>query len=192
MNIGIDVDGVILDTEHLFKTYAEIFDIEVCKSGITNSEGFKVEDRYSWTEEQMDEYIDNFVFDIEKNAPLLPGAKYVIGKLKEMGHKLVVITARGTFFQQEADLAYERLDAEGFEFDKIVVNAEDKLPICQEEKIDIMIDDSPLNVTRLSENGIKCLYLKGLFDKDINNDNVTTVRNWGEVYRHILECGKTE
>ena len=28
MNIGIDIDGVILDTEACFRTYAEIFDVD--------------------------------------------------------------------------------------------------------------------------------------------------------------------
>ena len=29
MNIGIDVDGVIMDTENWFRAYAEIFDLEI-------------------------------------------------------------------------------------------------------------------------------------------------------------------
>lgn len=190
MNIGIDIDGVIQDCERWFRTYAEIFDIDNVGRGVVNPNGVKVQERMGWDKSTFEKYLFSYMHMTMKNAPLMPGCKEVIGRLREMGHRLFVITARGTFTDREVELAEEMLERNGLVFDGIHCKSKDKLVECRQEKIDYMIDDSYTNVLRLSENGIKCLYFREYGSKDIISDDVIDVRNWGEILRFFLKFEK--
>lgn len=187
MNIGIDIDGVILDSESVFRTFAEIYDIENFNKGVVNKDFFKVQDRFAWNEDIINEFMKAYGYNAERYAPLFPGVKEVLQRLKEMGHNLIVITARGLINKYEEQLAFERLEEEKLPLDKIIVHALDKLPVCKKNNIDIMIDDSPHNVKVLSDNGIKCLYMRGINSWDVGSDNVIDVYNWGEILRYFVD-----
>jgi len=187
MNIGIDLDGVIQDTEAYFKTYGELFDIETYNTGISNPNGFRNQDRYAWGPEHIEEFMTKYGYNIEADAPLMPAVRDVMVKLKEMGHNLILITARGSISPLEQDIAMARLEKEKLPLDEIVLGAIKKLPVCLEKKIDYMIDDSPQNVRAISDGGIPCLYLRSAYCEDIQKDNVYTVYNWGEILRFFSE-----
>ena len=187
MNIGIDVDGVIQNTEVYFRAAAEIYDLEHGGFGVKDHDAVKVEKRMNWPAGMFEQFVYDKMFDIMKTAPLMPYAKEVIDWLKSKGHKLFLITARGTFSNVEVDIAKQMVDEYELKFDKVFYNAQDKLVPCVEEKIDYMIDDAVSNVTRLSENGVKCLYFRRNDGKEINHENVTEVLNWGEIYRFFYD-----
>ena len=64
MKIGIDLDGVVIDSETTFRTYEEIFDIDTLKgNNLINKEEPKFQARYNWTNEQEQEFIDNLDSD---------------------------------------------------------------------------------------------------------------------------------
>ena len=51
MKIGIDLDGVVMDSEATFRTYEEIFDIDILQgNNLINREEPKFQARYNWTE----------------------------------------------------------------------------------------------------------------------------------------------
>jgi len=55
MRIGIDLDGVVIDSETSFRTYEEIFAIENLNGDkIVDREEPKFQSRYNWTKEQED------------------------------------------------------------------------------------------------------------------------------------------
>ena len=52
MKIGIDLDGVVIDSETTFRTYEEIFDIDILNgNNLINREEPKFQARYNWTKE---------------------------------------------------------------------------------------------------------------------------------------------
>lgn len=58
MKIGIDLDGVVIDSEQTFRTYEEIFDVDTLKgNNLINKEEPKFQARYNWSEEQENDYI---------------------------------------------------------------------------------------------------------------------------------------
>ena len=62
----------------------------------------------------------------------------------------------------------------------------DKLQICKDEKIDIMIDDNPDTCYKLSKNNIRTLYFKNIYGKEIPENNyLTQVYDWGNIYRKL-------
>ena len=108
-------------------------------------------------------------------------------KLKEMGHRLVIISRRGsTGIYEEIDIANERFAEAGLSFDKVYMDVGSKLDVCKQENIDVMIDDLDRTIDELSDNGIDCLYFVCPDSREINKDNVTSVTNWGEIYRYFL------
>ena len=189
MKIGIDLDGVVFDSETTFRTYEEIFDIDCLKSNnLVNREEPKFQARYNWTTEQEKEFIEKFFLTVSKESNLMSGFLGVYRLLKEQGHEFVVITARGGFVKEMKDDAIRLLEENGIKFDNYYWNIEDKLEICQKENVEIMIDDDWKIIKKISENNIKTLYFRDTnLLKLEENSLVKEVNNWGDIYRYIKE-----
>lgn len=96
MKIGIDLDGVVIDSETTFRTYEEIFDIDTLKgNNLVDKEEPKFQARYNWSKEQEKEFIEKYFLKISKESNLMSGFIAVYNLLKGQGHEFVVITARG-------------------------------------------------------------------------------------------------
>ncbi len=187
MKIGIDLDGVVIDSEATFRVYEEIFDIEDLKTNnLINREEPKFQGRYNWTQEQQQEFINKYFLTVSKESNLMSGFLGVYKRLKEQGHEFVVITARGGFIDEMKDDAQRLLDENNIKFDKYYWKCSEKLEACQNEKVDIMIDDDWKIIKKLSENKIKTLYFRDTnLLKMQENEYLTEVNNWGDVYRYI-------
>ncbi len=184
MNIGIDLDGVLYDTTNYILTYAELFDMQIGGKGIINPNETKIFKRYGWSKENYNEFIQ-CLKRFDKEAPMMPFAKEVIEILQKDGHKLIAITARGSVVPEEVEITKKRLSDDKINFDKIYYNTPNKLEICKNENIDILIDDFYDTAEALSKEGITILYFRDLVLKFCDNPNVFEVHNWGEIYRTI-------
>lgn len=187
MKIGIDLDGVVIDSETTFRTYEEIFDIDILKGNnlIDRSEP-KFQSRYNWTEEQENTFIKNYLLKASSESNIMSGFKTVYKLLKEQKHEFIVITARGGFFQEMQDDAMRILKENNIEFDKYYFKIKNKLEICQKENVDIMIDDDWKIVKEISNNKIKTLYFRDTNLKKLDdNEYIREVNNWGDIYRII-------
>ena len=139
MKIGIDLDGVVIDSETTFRTYEEIFDIDFLKgNNLVNKEEPKFQARYNWTDKQEEEFIKKYFLTVSKESNLMSGFIGVYNLLKKQGHEFVVITARGGFLEEMKDDAIRLLDENNIKFDKYYWKVEDKLQVCQNENIDII------------------------------------------------------
>lgn len=189
MKIGIDLDGVVIDSETTFRTYEEIFDIDILKGNhLINKEEPKFQARYNWTNEQEKEFIEKYFLIVSKESNLMSGFIGIYNLLKEQGHEFVVITARGGLVKEMKDDAIRLLEENNIKFDKYYWNVDDKLEICKNEKVDIMIDDDWKIIKRLAENEVKTLYFRDTnLMKMKENKYIKEVNNWGEIYRYIKE-----
>jgi len=187
MRIGIDIDGVVLDFERVMRNYAEMYDLLVLnKKGIVNNKEFSYLKRYDWTKEEKDFFIKNYLVYGTIRTPLLPGCKEGLDFLKLLGNELIAITQRGKLNSDTIKAVSQRLKEEKITFNKILWKIDNKLSVCQTEKIDLMIDDNPDTCELLSKNGIKTLYFR---DKDgkklVENEFLIEVNNWGEICRIV-------
>lgn len=187
MKIGIDLDGVVIDSEKTLKTYTEIFDIDTLKgNNLINKEEPFFQFRYNWTKGQKEEFIKKYFLIASKESNLMSGFIAVYNLLKKQGHEFVVITARGGFVKEMKDDAIRLLKENKVEFDKYYWQVEDKLEICKKENIDIMIDDNYHIIKKLADNKIKTLYFRDTnLIKLKENEYITEVNNWGDIYRII-------
>ena len=110
----------------------------------------------------------------------------VYNLLKNQGHEFIVITARGGFLNEMKDDAIRLLDENDIKFDKYYWRVKDKLEICQNEQVDIMIDDDWRIIKKLAENKVKTLYFRDTnLVKLEENEFIKEVNNWGDIYRII-------
>ena len=84
MKIGIDLDGVVIDSETTFRTYEEIFDIDILKrNSLINEEEPKFQARYDWTDEEEKEFIKRYFLTVSKESNLMSGFIGVYNLLKK-------------------------------------------------------------------------------------------------------------
>ena len=189
MKIGIDLDGVVIDSETTFRTYEEIYDkYDLKENNLINREEPKFQGRYNWTEEQQEGFVKKYFMNVSKESPLMAGFIGVYNLLKYEDIEFVVITARGCFILEMKDDAQRLLDENNIKFDKYYWLQNDKLDVCKKENIDLMIDDDYKIINQLAENGIKTLYFRDTGLKKLEeNEYIKEVNNWGDIYRYIKE-----
>lgn len=192
MKIGIDLDGVIFDSEKNFRVYAELYDVNVLKrNSIINNQELLFQNRYKWTEDEIQEYFNRYQEKIALESNFMPGAKEVIELLKQEDHQLIIITARGGMNKNMIDITKKLLKENKMDiFDNYYFAVKDKADICQKENIDIMIDDSYEHCKKTSERKIQTIYLKDAPSYDLKNEYTKVLYNWGEIYRYIKEITK--
>ena len=94
MKIGIDLDGVVIDSETTFRTYEEIFDIDTLGgNNLINKEEPKFQSRYNWSTEEEKEFIQKYFMTVSRESNLMSGFIGVYKLLKKQGHEFVVIIA---------------------------------------------------------------------------------------------------
>ena len=190
MKIGIDLDGVIFDSERIFRVYAELYDIlELHQNGIIDNREVRFQERYNWSQEIINNFMRKYHTKIIEEAAFMPGAKEVIKMLKNEGHELIIITARGSKNKEHISITEDILKRNNmYIFDKYCWGVEKKREVCVAEKIDLMIEDSNNNCKAISDAKIKTIYFKDAPNYDIEeNEYLKTLYNWGEIYRYIKE-----
>lgn len=194
MKIGIDLDGVVIDSETTFRTYEELYDLAILKeNNLIDREEPKFQARYNWTKEQQKDFTDKFFLQISKESNLMSGFIGAYNYLKEQGHEFVVITARGlrtdgTFMKEMEDDAKRVLNESNIIFDKYYWGQADKLNVCKKENVDVMIDDDWKIIEKLSANNIRTLYFRDTNLKKLEeNKYMKEVNNWGDICRYISE-----
>lgn len=192
MKIGIDLDGVVIDSEQTFRVFEEIYDVDTLKgNNLIDIEEPKFQSRYNWTKEQEEVFIKKYFMKVSKESTLMAGFKEVYNLLKNQGLEFVVITARGKFIKEMRDDAERLLEENNLYFDKYFWKVDDKLEVCKNENIDIMIDDDWRIIKKLAENNIKTLYFRDTNLKVLEeNKYIKEVNNWGQVYRFIKDINK--
>ena len=118
----------------------------------------------------------------------MPGAIEVIHRLQKMGHKVIIISTRGTETEEMINIVANKFKENNLTFDKYFWKEHNKLKVCKEEKIDIMIDDSPSTCTKMQANKICAIYFRGIRGPKIAEDKyLKEVNNWGQIYRILKE-----
>ncbi len=190
MRIGIDLDGVVFDSEKEFRVYSEIFDmIDLKQNSKTDNRKLKFQDRFQWTQKETEDFLKKYHKQIIEESNFMPGVKRILKLLKEEGNSLILITARGGINKDMIKITEERLKESGMDiFDKYYWATENKAEVCKKENIEIMIDDFCKNCESIANSKIKTIYLKDAPSYDLEeNKYIKVLYNWGEIYRYIKE-----
>lgn len=181
--IALDLDGVVFDSENLFRVYSEIYDTDVNKkdSLIDNSQR-TFQKRYSWSEEESKIFYNKYAEKIIRDSNLMPGADIVLNKLKDK-YEFIVVTSRNDL---ERDIALLKFAEFGFINIKVFNNEHHKIDRYVEEKVDIVIDDDPIICSNAADEGICSLFFKNNASNKVEKTGVINVNNWGEIYKYLM------
>ncbi len=190
MKIGIDLDGVVFDSEKEFRVYSELYDmLDLKQNSKVDNKELKFQDRFKWTQGETNEFLNKYHKQIIVESNFMPGVKRVLQLLKQDGHSLILITARGGINKDMIKITEERLKKSGMDiFDKYYWATENKDEVCVKENVDIMIDDFYEKCKSIANKKIKTIYLKDAPSYDLKeNEYIKVLYNWGEIYRYIKE-----
>lgn len=194
MNIGIDIDGVILDFQDRIRNYSEWYDLEIFKKkGPKKKDEIKVWKRYDWNKEEVQKFINETFIKVARDSKVIPFAQEIISELKK-SNKIIIITTRGDFAGKTMiEIAKKQLKGANIKYDKIYWNTPNKVDVCKAEKIDYMIDDYADICEELCKNKIKTIYFRAKDNRILpEGEYLKEVSNWAEIYRYIYEREKNK
>lgn len=193
MNIGIDIDDTMSNTFEMSFPIAKEYAKKLFGKEIKNEDYTQV-DSYNYIEtvlgidgENIERFWKENLVTLFKTVEPKENVSEVINKLKDEGHKIIIITARwNEDYCDSENLSKEWLKKYNIKYDKIYIGAESKIEIAIKEKLDLFIDDSIKNCREVTENNIKCY----LFESKVNiqneeSNNFEIVRSWNEIYEKI-------
>lgn len=184
MNIAVDIDDTLTNSFDYFLPFvAEYFGVdakELARRNISYS-NLPAE----WKKDEIGfcrAYYDRVV----PATPFKPDAAWGINKLRELGHRIIIITGRtDAFYTDPYKTTMEELANGGIAYDKLVCTL-DKASACIEENISVLIDDMPANCESAIQRGISAL----LFESKGNCGRETEfslVRSWKEAVDAIIQ-----
>jgi len=111
-----------------------------------------------------------------------PGAVEALRRWKEAGHFIHVTTHRDTC-AHDATAAW--LDRIGAPYDELYCSY-DKVTRCREIGIDVLIDDSPVNLQRAIDEGIRAATLVHPWNRDlVEEEDVIAADDWPSLEREL-------
>ena len=198
MRIGIDIDGVLTDVERWQLDYGSKFYYERYQKEIVNFEGYDTNQIFNVDDKLDEEFWREYFKEYSLNVEARKFANEVIDKLKQDGHQIYIITARGSFLSHSADvmsieenqqIVLNWLKNNHINYDKIIFSPEDKLDICKENNIDLMIEDKVDNINKISKI-IPVICFHAGYNKDCKNSNIIRCYSWYDIYSKINKLAK--
>lgn len=183
MNIGIDIDGVITNTDFLgiLGKKKPILDKESSNLKVNN---FLIR-----------KLLYKGIAFYSKHSKLRSDAAKYINLLKDEGNRITIITKRrfaGEETKEGKDirsLVEIFLIEQGIPYDKIVFSKGDKLDDCLNEKVTVMLEDSPRNSEAISKR-VPVIIMDTPYNRDTISDNIYRVTSWKEAYALLSTLGK--
>ena len=191
MNIGIDIDDTIANTyDVLFKYLQEYTKDDIIEDrDRTNKDALAQMYHTKLSSEEnrqgkdfFDKYYEKAVINVEPKEQ----AVEMVNILKEEGNQIYFITAR--FSSEKFDvekLTKEWLAKYNIQYDKLILNSQNKLLAATENHIDIFIDDNIKHCTAMTNAGIKTYIMDTVINKDFEDKQIERVYSWAQLYQEI-------
>ncbi len=192
MNIGIDIDGVLTNDDDYILDFTSKYCYEHDLKGFDNANLYEYR-KLNWDENTINDYRKEYFLNYIKNEPARKFASEVIKKLRDEENKIFIISARyktaeyGKINNENVrECTLDWLRKNKIEYDKIIFTKPPKVNEILENKIDIMIEDSPTTINELVK-VVKVLYYDTRYNRSIEHENITRVYSWYDIYMKINE-----
>lgn len=189
MRIGIDIDGVLTDIEQWQLDCGGKFFSKFNKS-VINKDGYEITEIFNVNDELYSQFWNEYLYEYVTKEPSRKYASEVIKKLKDSGNEIYIVTARYLTDRNTEDgqkmrkIVIDWLKQENIVYDKIVFAPEDKLQICLENNIDVMIEDKVDNINKISSR-IPVICFHAGYNKNCSGDNIIRCYSWYDIYSKI-------
>lgn len=193
MRIGIDIDGVLTDIEQWQLDCGGKFFSKFNKS-VVNKDGYETTEIFNVSDELDSRFWNEYLYEYVTKEPSRKYASEVIKKLKDSGNEIYIVTARYLTDRNTEDgqrmrkIVIDWLEQENIVYDKIIFAPEDKLQICLENNIDVMIEDKVVNIEKISTR-LPVICFHAGYNKHCENDNIYRTYTWYDIY-NLINGGK--
>ncbi len=187
MVIGLDIDDVIFDTSGVMRNIlGDIKDKELIDRKIDVMRG-------DASIPVIAKFLKKYLIVAVENARPMPDAAKVIHDLREQGHKIVLITARGDKNFPGTLAGNEKaLTKYGVEYDVIVYDSADKVDACRKNGVEVFVDDSPRNCVEVArELKIPVIgFASDITREGLREAGVVSTDSWADLAKMILDLVK--
>ena len=193
MRIGIDIDDTAFITVNVMLKYADKYNRDVLgKDEIKNTFGliknrYYLKAIYGWNDEEKFGFFNMFYKNVLEECKPMPYVAEVCKTLKSEGNDIYFITARLNNIENcnTEEITKNSLEKNGILYDKLLINASNKLEAAKENNIDLFIEDSFETCSELKNSGIKSILMTTKMNNQIDAGSIPRVNNWKEVYNTI-------
>lgn len=193
MRIGIDIDGVLTDMERFVIDYVPKYCMENNIEYKIGESNYNIGKTFNLSEEQENNFWNTYIEDYAKNEKVRPFASEMIGKLREDGNEIYIITARWFASRDDERGSNMRETVKNWlyeykiPYDKLIFSKasnQSKAKEITENKIDLMIEDNPNNIKELA-NIIPVICYHAEYNKDCKGDKIMRCYSWYDIYKTI-------
>lgn len=190
MRVGIDIDNVISNFDDvLFEEFLH-HDEEIRNTGVVNEQLYMTKGMFDWSKDEIKNFYHANIERIAKNLKVKDRAKEYIDKLQKDGHTILIISARDNGdYVDPLKLTLEWLKEQEISYDELILTQSpiQKVKVCQEKRIDIMIDDSITVCSNVEHVGTIPLLMSTPYNQ---NADIQRVSSWKEIYDFVLNYRK--
>ena len=197
MNIGIDVDGVLVDMEGYQLKHGTEYFKKVHNKSVVNPTAYDIEQIFECTHEEREKFWRKYIWAYCLKEPVMNNATEVIARLRKKGHKIFIITSRAHTTEHNLIGVVFRwmlkywLKKNHIVYDSLIYCSErdsssDKYKVCVECNVDVMIDDKLENLIPLVGKIIPLCY-SAAWNRNAKDNNLFLVNDWNHIYTRILE-----
>ena len=191
MKIGIDIDGVLTDEQRYVLDYGSAYFAQNNIQYKIHNDIYDSKEIFEVSEDAYDAFWKEHIFDYSENINIRPFASNIIKRLVEENNEIYIITSRSyTTYENENKLKMQRVVKEWLKRNKIKYNdiifSREKDKICKELNIDVMIEDKPENVDKISKD-IPVICFNVEYNKKCEGKNIYRAYSWYDVYKKIKE-----
>lgn len=195
MRIGIDVDGVLVDTEAFLLRDGKKYFEKKYGISIKNPAAFEVQEMFGCTSMQREAFWRRYIWKYCLQEPMRKDAATISAELKKDGHEIIIITSRVHTTEQGIMGAIFRsmlrywLQKNYFVYDDIAFcrdeeSAIDKRTVCEEKQINVLIDDTPENLYAIQDK-VRPICYSAVWNTESHDLDDCRAENFQEVYELI-------
>lgn len=183
MLIAVDIDDTLSMTSNSFLEYALMYDKSLRGNGIIRDNGHNIYNRFDWSIEEYNNFYKQYEALAIMNAKVFPYAKDVIDRLKLLGNKCAIITARNE--DKSSNLTSKWLEQNDLKFDYIIYNSMYKGYAALALGAKYFLDDTPYHCEDVASMDIKTYIFTSMKNKEYYHKNIERVESWLDFYQKI-------
>lgn len=170
MRIGIDLDGVVVDS---IARWVTVFNRESAKTYPAGS----LIDTHGTPENAA--LSDRNELEMLIAPPPMDGAREALAALRSAGHQLIVVTARspGVRGLTEAWLQYHGITVDAMHF----LEGGNKGAVAAAEGLSFFVEDAPHNAIAIARVGVPVLLFDAPYNREVSGMHIERIQTWAEV-----------
>ena len=193
MRIGIDIDGVLTDIEQFVIDYISKYCVENKIEYNIGDYNYDYSKTFDITHEHEENFWNEYLEYYAINEKARPFASEIINKLREDGHEIYIITARWLTNRDDdignkmREIVKNWLDKNKISYDRLIfskASKERKSKEIAENKIALMIEDSPSNINELADI-VQVICYNAEYNKKCEGENIIRCYSWYDIYSKI-------